>query len=114
MDWPQAQSYRILGALNAVSGISTTRFRPNYAVPPGAFLEEWLQERGVSREELALRLRRPAKTIEELIKGQVPLRQPTAVPLARITGVEACFWTNAERLFRQRAARMRHLPDDQP
>ena len=90
--------------------MSTTRFRPHYAVPPGAILEEWLQERGASREELVLRLRRSVRTTNGMLQGRVALRQPTAVALARITGIESPFWTNAERRFRRRAARLRLVP----
>ena len=113
LDSSQAKSCRVLGALNAMSGMSTTRFRPRYAVPPGAILEEWLQERGVPREELALKLRRSVQFTGGILQGQVALRQPTAVTLARITGIEAPFWTSAERLFRRRAARLRLVPDNQ-
>jgi hypothetical protein len=42
--------------------------------------------------------------------NRTSLRQPTAVALAGITGIESPFWTNAERRFRRRAARLRLVP----
>jgi len=81
-------------------------FNPNYAVAPGTILAEWLEERGMSQSELSDRMGRPKKTINEIIKGKAAVTPETACQLEAVTGVEASFWTNAERLFRERAARL--------
>jgi HTH-type transcriptional regulator/antitoxin HigA len=81
-------------------------FSPNYAVPPGSALEEWLEERSMSQTELAERMDRPIKTINEIIKGKTSITQETALQLAAVTGIEASFWTNADRIFQERAARL--------
>ena len=81
------------------------QFNPNYAVPPGAVLEEWLEERGMSQTELAGRMNWPIKTINELIKGKTSFTQETAFQLEAVTGIEASFWTNADRIYQERASR---------
>lgn len=81
-------------------------FSPNYAVPPGAILEEWLEERGMSQTALAERMARPIKTINEIIKGKTSITQETAFQLEAVTGIEASFWTNADRIYLERAARL--------
>lgn len=82
------------------------QFSPNYAVPPGEILEEWLAERGMRQTELADRMDRPLKTISELVHGKISILQDTAFQLERVTGIEASFWMNADRIFQERAARI--------
>ena len=81
-------------------------FNPNYAVPPGTILEEWLEEHGMSQTALAERMDRPIKTINELIKGKTSFTQETAFQLEAVTGIEGSFWTNADRIYQERAARL--------
>lgn len=81
-------------------------FNPNYAVPPGAVLEEWLEENGMSQTALAERMGRPIKTVNELIKGKTSFTQETALQVESVTGIEASFWTNADRIYQERAARL--------
>ncbi len=81
------------------------QFSPDYAVAPGKVLEEWLDERGMTQTELAERMGRPIKTVNEIIQGKARIIQETALQLESVTGIEASFWTNAERVYRERAAR---------
>jgi plasmid maintenance system antidote protein VapI len=69
-------------------------------------LEEWLEERGMSQTALAERMDRPIKTINELIKGKTSFTQETAFQLEAVTGIEASFWTNADRIYQERASRL--------
>lgn len=89
-----------------MSATKNSPFSPNYAVPPGAILEEWLEEHGMSQTALAERMARPIKTINEIIKGKTSITQETAFQLEAVTGIEASFWTNADRIYLERAARL--------
>lgn len=89
-----------------MNATKSSPFNPNYAVAPGAILEEWLEERGMSQTALAERMDRPIKTINELIKGKTSFTQETAFQLEAVTGIEATFWTNAYRIYIERAARL--------
>lgn len=89
-----------------MANMSTTTFNPNYAIPPGAILEEWLTDHGMTQTALAERMDRPIKTINEIIKGKTAITQETAQQLESVTGIETTYWTNAERIYRERAARL--------
>ncbi|MBW3589863.1 MAG: HigA family addiction module antidote protein [Actinobacteria bacterium] len=84
-------------------------FRPLYAVPPGETLQEFLDERDMSQSELARRMGRPFKTINEIINGKAAIMPETAIQLERVLGVPANFWTNLERQYREDQARVREV-----
>jgi HTH-type transcriptional regulator/antitoxin HigA len=80
-------------------------WRPDWAVAPGEILLETLQERGMTQSELANRIARPLKTINEIINGKASITADTAIQLERALGVSARFWTNLEAAFREQIAR---------
>jgi len=82
----------------------TYAYEPDFVTPPGEMLEEKLQEIGMSQAELAARIGRTRKTVNELIKGKAPLLPETAVQLERVLGVPARFWASAEANYRQALA----------
>ncbi|MGA2220771.1 MAG: HigA family addiction module antitoxin [Verrucomicrobiia bacterium] len=83
----------------------TNQFEPNYAVPPGATLLETIEELGMSQSELAQRMGRPLKTINEIINGKAAITPETALQLEKVVGIPASFWNNAERHYREILAR---------
>lgn len=85
---------------------STATFNPNYAVPPGATLLETIEDLGMTQTELAQRMGRPLKTINEIINGKSEITAETAIQLERVTGIPAAFWNNAEATYRERKARL--------
>jgi len=82
----------------------TYAYEPDFVTPPGEMIEEKLQEIGMSQAELAERIGRARKTVNELIKGKAPLLPETAVQLERVLGVPARFWASAEAIYRQALA----------
>lgn len=80
-------------------------WRPNWAVPPGEVLLEALQERAMSQAELARRMNRPIKTINEIVKGKAAITPETAIQLEPVLGIAASFWNNLERNYREQLAR---------
>ena len=77
---------------------------PDWAVPPGEILLEALQDRGMSQSELARRMARPVKTINEIINGKAAITSETAIQLERALGISARFWTGVEASYRDRLA----------
>ena len=61
-------------------------FRPLYAVPPGSTLEELLVDRGMTQTELARRMGRPLKTINEIIQAKAAITPETSIQLERVLG----------------------------
>jgi HTH-type transcriptional regulator/antitoxin HigA len=81
-------------------------FQPDYAFPPGDTLLETLEALGLTQKELATRMGRPLKTINQIIKGTAQIMPETALQLEKVTGVPASFWNNAESNYRERLARL--------
>jgi addiction module HigA family antidote len=75
--------------------VSTT-FSPNYAVHPGQTLTDVLTDRGITQAELATRIGRPLKTINEIVKGKASITPETALQLDRALNVDARVWNALE------------------
>ena len=88
-----------------------SQFKPDYAVPPGWVLEEYLETRGFSQAELARRCGRSAKLISEIISGEAPITPETALQFQRVLGLDATIWLGIEADYRlhkaQEAERLR-------
>ena len=88
-----------------------TTFEPNFAVPPGETLAETLETLGMTQAELAERMGRPLKTINEIVAGKAAITSDTALQLEKVVGVPASFWTNHERIYRDTLARYRETDE---
>lgn len=72
----------------------------NLAIPPGEYLEEVLDDLGMSKEELAQRMGRPASKLSEIYKGAKSITPETALQLEQALGVPAHIWTGLESEYR--------------
>ena len=63
---------------------------------PGETLIDLLEEKGMTQAELAERMGRPLKTINEIIKGKTSITPETAIQLEGVFSVPASFWMNLE------------------
>jgi HTH-type transcriptional regulator/antitoxin HigA len=88
-----------------------TTFEPNFAVPPGETLAETLESFSMTQAELAERMGRPVKTINEIVAGKAAITSDTALQLEKVLGVPASFWTNHERIYRDTLARQRETDE---
>ena len=77
------------------------QYSPDVVSPPGETLKETLEALGMSQAELADRMGRPKKTINEIIKGKAALTPETALQLERVLGIPGGFWTNRDYHFRE-------------
>lgn len=82
-------------------------FSPDWAVPPGETLQELLDDLDMSQAELAARLDRPKKLVNEIIQGKTAITADTAIQLERVLGLKARFWLNLEQNYREALARQR-------
>ena len=86
---------------------ATYPYRPDYAVPPGSVLKEYLEARGLSNAEFARRCGRSAKLISEIVSGKAPVEPETALQFERVLGMDARIWLGIEadyQLHQRRAA----------
>lgn len=72
----------------------------HYAVAPGMYLEEWLEDEGLTQSEAADRLGVSRKTVNGIVKGKQPISQETAIRLGRVTGIPADAWARYEAKYR--------------
>ncbi len=72
---------------------------------PGETLVELLEEKGMTQLELAERMGRPPKTINEIIKGKASITPETAIQLEGVFSVPASFWMNLESNYQVTLAR---------
>ena len=83
----------------------TNQYRPDYAVLPGAVLEERLEAHGLSHAEFARRCGRSAKLISEIISGKAPVEPATALQFEKVLGVDAGIWLGIEKDYQLHRAR---------
>ncbi len=71
---------------------------------PGDTLAEHIEYIGMSQAELADRMGRPKKTINEIIRGKAQITPETSLQLERVVGIPADFWMKKEQNYRLRLA----------
>ena len=75
------------------------------AIPPGEYLEEVISELGMTKNELARRMSRPAPKLSAIFTGDKAITPDTALQLEKVVGVPAHIWTGLEAEYRLTLAR---------
>lgn len=89
-----------------MANLNANQFVPDYVVPPGEILEDYLESYGMSQVELADRLGFTTKTVNEIVKGKAPITAETSIKLERVFSRPAHFWNNLERQYQEDLARI--------
>ncbi|MFC8641115.1 ImmA/IrrE family metallo-endopeptidase [Streptomyces globisporus] len=84
---------------------------PDYAVPPGATILEFLEDSGMTQREFALRADLSTKHLNQLVKGIVSLSPDVAERLENVTGIKARFWNRLEADYQSTRKRLRESRD---
>ena len=82
----------------------------NFAVPPGDVLAEWLDENDMTQTELAARLGRSVKHVNQVVNGVASLTSDVARELDTVTTIPAKFWLRMENTYRLDKARIEQEP----
>lgn len=77
-----------------------SEFVPAEAIPPGEFIQEELEARGWTQQDLASILKRPLRTINRIILGKHSITAETAKELAEAFGTDATYWMRLEAMYR--------------
>ena len=80
--------------------MTDTHLYSDLAIPPGEYLEEVIAELGMSKEELARRMNRPAARLSAIYKGEKAMTPETALQLEKVVGVPAHLWIGLESEYR--------------
>ncbi|MCB9150231.1 MAG: HigA family addiction module antidote protein [Caldilineaceae bacterium] len=84
---------------------SKNSYMPDMVSYPGETVLETIESYGMSQAELAERMGRPKKTVNEIIHGKAAITPETALQLERVLNVPARFWMNREQNYREALAR---------
>jgi HTH-type transcriptional regulator / antitoxin HigA len=77
--------------------VLNTDIYPDIAIPPGEYLAEEIEARGLTQKALAERMGRPANAINEIINGKKSITAETALQLEEVMPeIPARFWLNLE------------------
>ncbi len=85
--------------------------RSDLAIPPGEYLEEVLFELGMTKDELARRMSRPATKFSAVYTGDKAITSETALQLEKVVGVPAHIWSELESEYRLTLARNQQARD---
>lgn len=88
--------------------------RHTYATPPGDTLRETLKAKGISQKLLAETMRRPMKTISEIIHAKARITEHTAIELEHALNIPAHVWMALETNYRIALARGQNKPSSKP
>lgn len=86
-------------------------YDPDFVSPPGETLQDILDSMGMSQAELARRMGRPHKTINEIIKAETAIMPKTALQLEMVLNIPASFWNNREKRYREYLARKEEIKE---
>jgi HTH-type transcriptional regulator / antitoxin HigA len=64
--------------------VTRTDIYPDAAIPPGEYLADEIQARGISQNELAKRVGRPLNAINEIVNGKKAITAETALQLEEV------------------------------
>lgn len=80
------------------------KIREQLLSPPGDTIQETLDHIGMNQYELAERLGKNIKNVNQIIKGKEPITYDTAIALEQVLDIPADFWLERERNYRQELA----------
>ena len=72
------------------------------AIPPGMTIQEQLEYKNMSIQDFATLSKIDEKNIIKLINGECELTEDIALRLEEILGVQARFWLNLEKQYREK------------
>lgn len=70
------------------------------AIPPGEFLAEEIEARDMSQADLADRMGRTLRFVEDIVRGAEAITPAVARDLEAVLGISAGFWERMERDYR--------------
>lgn len=86
----------------------------NYAVAPGEYLEEWIDDQGMSQQHVAELLGSSRKHVNEIVNGRAPITRDTAMRLECVVGIPAKTWLKYEAMYQADLARLADEEDLAP
>ncbi|NUM73322.1 HigA family addiction module antidote protein [candidate division KSB1 bacterium] len=82
-------------------------------IPPGEYPAEVIAELGMTKDELARRMNRPAAKLSAIFAGDKAITSDTALQLEKVVGVPAHIWAGLEADYRLTLARLNEEREQQ-
>ncbi len=79
---------------------NTNTYKPDYAIPPGWVLEEYLEAQHLTQVDFSRRCGISPKHVSEIISGHAPITSKTALIFERVLGLKAYIWMRTESEYR--------------
>lgn len=86
-------------------------YQPASVTAPGETLADLLEEQGMTQSELAQRMGRPLKTINQIVNGKAAITAETALQLEKVLETPASYWLSHEANYRAHLARQQEEDD---
>jgi addiction module HigA family antidote len=86
--------------------IAPRPYEPDVAVAPGATIRDVIEAKGMTQQELADRMSRPANKVNEILQGKRAITVETALELELVLGWPASFWLEREKNYQLAKARL--------
>jgi HTH-type transcriptional regulator/antitoxin HigA len=93
--------------------MTNNNIHSDLAIPPGEFLEEVLDGLGMTKDELARRMNRPAPKLSAIFKGEKAITPETALQLEKVVGIPAHIWTGLESEYRLTLVRNKQIKEQE-
>lgn len=71
-------------------------YKDKLAFHPGSYIQEIIEDRGMTQEDFAKRLGTTPKTVSELVNGDISLSVDMAIKLSRLTDTSLEYWLNLQ------------------
>jgi HTH-type transcriptional regulator / antitoxin HigA len=90
------------------------QFTPDWISAPGETIADLIEEQQWDQVDLADRLGYSSEQLTQLISGQMPIAQETALRLENTLGGSSSFWLNREAQYRAQLAQQSSETSHQP
>ena len=69
------------------------------AFHPGYYVKDYIEEQGITQEEMAKRLQTTPKYVSDLVNGRTPLSDEMALRLSIVCGTSVKMWLNLNQNY---------------
>ena len=80
-------------------------------VHPGVLVEDWMDEKGVTASEMALRAGLSETSVRWIVSGWEDITPGVAAALERATSISANFWMRAQQFYEEDLVRLYDYKD---
>ncbi len=91
-------------------------FNPDWSSAPGETIADLIEEQQWTEIDLLERLGYSSEQLTQLLRGQMPITQETALRLENTLGGSSSFWLNREAQYRtklaQQSTEINHQPEE--